>query len=219
MPLKTPKPPKHALAIISDAMRGLSEGAPEATRCMELASAAPEEVEAGAPHQVFSLDAAAVEAGDLSKAVATGWRYLMMQGDRVTSSAELDAPGGTRSRRAVKFSHFNQGPFVQETVRAMAQAECMDEVAQHDFEFRILRIPELYVMALWLHGEKKDMLVPMPPTNARLNPNQTYTAKQFFSRLRGEAKIRAQFDDAPIAPKKTATKKPKKTTKKKKRGS
>ncbi len=48
----------------------------------------------------------------------------------------------------------------------------MEEVAKDDFELRVLRIPALYVMAFWLHGEKKDILVPMPPTNSRLNPTR-----------------------------------------------
>jgi hypothetical protein len=97
----------------------------------------------------------------------------------------------------VQFSHFNTGPFVEETVWAILQAENLDDVVKNDYEARILRIPTLYVMAIWLHNKKNDILIPMPPTNENLTPEKTYSQKDFFSSLNINVQTRSDFDDAP----------------------
>lgn len=198
MPLRTPEPPANALNLISDAIRRVSEAAPEATRTMTIGGAEPRELDAVLPLQVYTLGLDAIETGDLTAATAVGWRYLLMRREHPIAAVELDAPigrGGKPGR--LRFSHFNEGPFVEESLRAVSQAENMDETAVDDFEIRILRIPALFVMAVWLHGDKKDILLPMPPTHEQLNPNEPYTAKKFLSRLTKPSQERATFDDTP----------------------
>lgn len=36
--------------------------------------------------------------------------------------------------------------------------------ARNPYELRLLRIPALYVMALWLHSPTDDLLVPLEPS-------------------------------------------------------
>jgi hypothetical protein len=97
----------------------------------------------------------------------------------------------------MQFSHLNTGPFVEESMRALALAESLEEVANHQYVVRLLSIPALYVMALWLHCEVGDILIPMPPTNERLIPSQPCTPAEFFKRLIPAAEARQAFDDSP----------------------
>ncbi|MCX4821627.1 hypothetical protein OG883_17385 [Streptomyces sp. NBC_01142] len=95
----------------------------------------------------------------------TGWRFLIRSGDRAVAAAEtmLTPDGWT-------FSHFFEGPYIASTERALRQAESM----RTPFQPRLLSIPELYMLTLWLHGdtdadasagtpEPSDFLVPLAP--------------------------------------------------------
>ncbi|MGI5400397.1 hypothetical protein ACQEVG_13255 [Streptomyces sp. CA-135486] len=95
----------------------------------------------------------------------TGWRFLIRNGERAVAAAEtvLTPDGWT-------FSHFFEGPYLSSTERALRQAESM----RTHFQPRLLSIPELYMLTLWLHGDTDadasagtprptDVLVPLAP--------------------------------------------------------
>lgn len=94
-----------------------------------------------------------------------GWRFLIRSADRAVAAAEtmLTPDGWT-------FSHFFEGPYLASTERALRQAESM----RTPFQPRLLSIPELYMLTLWLHGDTdadasagtlqpSDVLVPLAP--------------------------------------------------------
>ena len=68
-------------------------------------------------------------------------------------------------------------------------------------EARIVRIPALYVMALWLKDldGDDDVVVPMAPAPPYLEANRPYTEQKFLKALAGPAKERATFSNAPEA--------------------
>ena len=47
------------------------------------------------------------------------------------------------------FSHFFEGPYVTATERALRQAETLTR----PYQPRLLSVPELYMLTLWLHGD------------------------------------------------------------------
>ena len=68
------------------------------------------------------------------------------------------------------FSHFFEGPYVTSTELALKQAETL----QHPYQPRLLSVPGLYMLTLWLHGDTAadgaeghpaatDLLVPLAP--------------------------------------------------------
>ncbi|MFF3243976.1 hypothetical protein ACFYWY_09615 [Streptomyces sp. NPDC002870] len=95
----------------------------------------------------------------------TGWRFLIRSGERAVAAAEtILTPDGWA------FSHFFEGPYLNSTERALRQAESM----KTPFQPRLLSIPELYMLTLWLHGDTDadasagtplptDVLVPLRP--------------------------------------------------------
>ncbi|MFJ9032907.1 hypothetical protein ACIRQP_31135 [Streptomyces sp. NPDC102274] len=94
-----------------------------------------------------------------------GWRFLIRSGDRAIAAADtmLTADGWA-------FSRFFEGPYVTATERAVRQAETLGTAYQP----RLLSVPELYMLTLWLHGDTEadastgspapaDILVPLAP--------------------------------------------------------
>ncbi|MFC9586452.1 hypothetical protein ACFVJ8_27010 [Streptomyces yangpuensis] len=94
-----------------------------------------------------------------------GWRFLIRSGERHVAAADtrLTPDGWT-------FSHFFEGPYVAATERALRQAELLAT----GYQPRLLSVPELYMLTLWLHGAVgadaaaglpagEDLLVPLAP--------------------------------------------------------
>ncbi|MDN0200352.1 hypothetical protein [Streptomyces sp. S.PNR 29] len=107
----------------------------------------------------------------------TGWRFLIRCGDRAVAAAEtMLTPDGWA------FSHFFEGPYIASTERALRQAETMTQ----SYQPRLLSVPGLYMLTLWLHGDctadaatghpaATDLLVPLapaPPGIAAHRPHQ-----------------------------------------------
>lgn len=94
-----------------------------------------------------------------------GWRFMIRSGDRSVAAADtVLTPDGWA------FSHFFEGPYLASTELAVRQAEA----ATTHYQPRLLSIPELYMLALWLHGDIRadaaggslaptDVLVPLAP--------------------------------------------------------
>jgi hypothetical protein len=68
------------------------------------------------------------------------------------------------------FSHFFEGPYIASTEHALRQAETMKQ----PYQARLLSVPGLYMLTLWLHGDctadgttghpaATDLLVPLAP--------------------------------------------------------
>ncbi|WP_328908943.1 hypothetical protein OG230_05165 [Streptomyces sp. NBC_00234] len=94
-----------------------------------------------------------------------GWRFLIRSGDRAIAAADtMLTPDGWA------FSHFFEGPYITSTELAVRQAEAATTACQP----RLLSIPGLYMLTLWLHGDitadpsggtlaPTDVLVPLAP--------------------------------------------------------
>ncbi|GEB59029.1 hypothetical protein [Streptomyces gardneri] len=105
-----------------------------------------------------------------------GWRFLIRNGERAIAAADtmLTPDGWT-------FSHFFEGPYVTATERALLQAEALPTLYQP----RLLSVPELYMLTLWLHAEPEadgttdapaaaDLLVPLAPAPPGIAAHRPY---------------------------------------------
>ncbi|MEV5987668.1 hypothetical protein AB0L85_22075 [Streptomyces sp. NPDC052051] len=160
MPLHVSEAPAPALRTVLAAL-----GSPTAVRAAPTPSlrAAQGPVTPELPLPVHVLDRI-TPAGATATRLA-GWRFLIRCGDRVVAAAEtVPTPGGWA------FSHFFEGPYVAATERALRQAETL----QQPYQARLLSVPELYMLTLWLHGDStadaaeghpaaSDLLVPLAP--------------------------------------------------------
>ncbi|MFC5903076.1 hypothetical protein [Streptomyces zhihengii] len=94
-----------------------------------------------------------------------GWRFLIRGGDGVVPPADT-----VPTADGWAFSHFFEGPYLASTELALRQAESTGAHGQP----RLLSVPELYMLTLWLHADTDadpaagtlhaaDVLVPLAP--------------------------------------------------------
>ncbi|GAA2444976.1 hypothetical protein [Streptomyces lavendulocolor] len=105
-----------------------------------------------------------------------GWRFLIRGGERPVAAADtVLTPDGWA------FSHFFEGPYLASTERAVRQAESMAT----RYQPRLLSVPDLYMLTLWLHGDTgadpatgapapADLLVPLAPAPPGIAPHLPY---------------------------------------------
>ncbi|KUO18020.1 hypothetical protein [Streptomyces dysideae] len=160
MPLHVPPAPAPALRSVLTAL-GSPTAVREARTPSLRAAQGPATPELPLPvHVLDEITPAGVAATRLA-----GWRFLIRCGDRAVAAAEtrLTADGWT-------FSHFFEGPYIASTEHALRQAETMKQ----PYQARLLSVPGLYMLTLWLHGDcsadgttghpaATDLLVPLAP--------------------------------------------------------
>ncbi|ATZ27951.1 hypothetical protein ACFZBM_32435 [Streptomyces lavendulae] len=166
MPLHVPPAPAPALRSVLAAL-----GSPTAVHEAHTPSLrqlqGPVTAELPLPvHVLDRLDGSGRPAGGRPpRTRLTGWRFLIRSGDRFVAAADTRlTPDGWA------FSHFFEGPYVAATERALRQAESLGK----NYQPRLLSVPELYMLTLWLHGAvgadaaaglpaAADLLVPLAP--------------------------------------------------------
>ncbi|MES5823979.1 hypothetical protein [Streptomyces sp. RG80] len=160
MPLHVPPAPAPALRSVLTAL-----GSPTAVREARTPSlrTAQGPVTPELPLPVHVLDE--ITTAGASATRLAGWRFLIRCQDRAVAAAETRlTPDGWA------FSHFFEGPYIASTERALRQAETM----QQPYQPRLLSVPGLYMLTLWLHGDctadgagghpaATDLLVPLAP--------------------------------------------------------
>jgi hypothetical protein len=132
----------------------------------------------------------------LAAAKQTSWRYLLVQGAAPVAEAELAAarPGKQRAKgKDLEFLGLTHGPFTKATVDALSAAEELPQVARADYELRLLKVPALYLVALWLHGADEDILVPIGDPPGGLEKNKPYSEAEIVRALRDTALRTKEF--------------------------
>ncbi|MFI8291262.1 hypothetical protein EAO71_07580 [Streptomyces sp. ms191] len=116
------------------------------------------------PVHVLDVRDQVVPPGHAPRTRLVGWRFLIRGPERAVAAADtmLTPDGWT-------FSHFFEGPYVAATERALLQAEALAT----PYQPRLLSVPELYMLTLWLHGDTAadgtsapdpaDLLIPLAP--------------------------------------------------------
>ncbi|NUP47011.1 MAG: hypothetical protein HOW97_06790 [Catenulispora sp.] len=159
MPLHLPGPPADLPDRVMTKLHAFADGAKFTTPALR--EARKDHLSLSAPHQVFTMGLDDVAAGGgLDRARPVGWRFLIQEDGHPVASAETtQGPDGTD-----EVSHFNEGPFVGATDQAMTAVRTLPQLQATGFDLRLLRIPSVYMMALWLHSPDADMLVPLAPS-------------------------------------------------------
>jgi hypothetical protein len=112
------------------------------------------------PIRVFSVNFDDIKGPDfLDHTYPVGWRYFVVK-DGEPVVADIDIVGSRK-----KFGRVTKGAFAERLLDAAYSAENLYGRSADSFEPRILEIPALYVVAVWLHGPK-DVFIPAPETTA-----------------------------------------------------
>jgi hypothetical protein len=157
-----------------------------------LGGADPAGVALAAPHDVYTLGLDQLAAGvTIDDAQPVAKRFLIMEDDAAIASAEIAPEGGSFQS--------NEGPFVGATAKAIHDAERDPELADGEYELRVLRLPALYLMAVWLkdeHGDG-DVVIPLDPAPEPLEANRRYAPRELLPELERMGARQREFDDTP----------------------
>lgn len=158
MPLNMPEPPGRIREETRSKLGHVARAGGGGPKL--LGEVAPEDVEVSTPHQVFVLGPDDIEAdGGLERAQPVGWRFLLESGGNVIAGAEVsETPERTFP------PSFYRSSSVGATATAIKAARALPQLEAAGFDLRLLRIPELYQMALWLHSPHTDLLIPLAPS-------------------------------------------------------
>jgi hypothetical protein len=166
MALKVLNPPKAVEDAFKASMPIVASGMGGAAIAIRKAK----QLSFAAPHPVYTARLEDVAGGrDLAEtAYLVGWRFLIFEGRRAFAVIEIAA--GVDGANA-RLSHVNKGPFVVGTIKKIRAAEKMRLVRAGDYDLCCLRIPNLFVMALWLKDRtgSRDIVLVMPPAHAELS--------------------------------------------------
>lgn len=111
----------------------------------------------------------------------TGWRFLLREADAAAGSASVGAAEAVLTADGWAFAHFRGGPYVMSTERALQQAGSLTA----GYQPRLLSVPQLYMLTLWLHGDTdadasegapraSDLLIPLAPAPPGIAAHQSH---------------------------------------------
>jgi len=172
-------PPDDALSAAELGLRRVVESGAASSR--ELRRMPIERLRLTHPQPVYVLGLDDLREGrDLQAAQPAGWRYLVEDGEaRATRPLALAqtiaSPDGAHA-----FASLNYGPFVVGTAEAIRAAEQMTIA---DSDVRVLEVPALYLVALWLDHGQESTLVPIAPAPAGIEANHAYAAPELLDLL------------------------------------
>nr|GFC93809.1 hypothetical protein [Tanacetum cinerariifolium] len=150
------------------------------------------------PHEAYFMQLNDVAEGKpLAAAYPTGTRVLLTDGrNQVYSAAEVNQ--GEPKARPV---HFEEREHLQPMLEGIERFSAKNSPARmmyKDLEMRLLRIPALYITAVWLHNEQKDieLLMPVGSVSPPLEAYRVYNGASFLRTIQQAAAERlAQFKE------------------------
>jgi hypothetical protein len=188
MPLHIPEAPETATAVVSSTVRAFAESGNFRLPALRSATGPLQVMQS---HQVFTLDLTDLVAGrGLQAARPSGWRFLIQDGEKVVAAAETVVTGISAEHL---FSGFSEGPFAPSTADAIRTAQRLPDVERGEFELRLLRVPALYFMAVWVYdtGGKGDLLLPLAPAPQGIQAGQAVAATTLLRELASRAEAGA----------------------------
>ena len=204
MVTQPPQPPAGLVEAVRQAAGELLPARMNSTRQGAIAGAGGAlagETTVDAPRALYDLGLDGIVVGSgLEAARFVGWRTLVGVGARPVAMADSDADPGNPTVRAM-----NYGPFVAGLARA-GQARAAGDARETGpgargragLEERVLQVPALYFVGLWLHDEGdpgNDFIIPAAPAPPGLNADQRYPAAPLLDRLAALARERLAVDD------------------------
>jgi len=192
-----PKEPEGGNAIIAKSLSKLDTD--KSMRGLSFAFHPIRQLAHTQPHKVYTVGLNDLANGKLlSAAKETAWRYLLVADGKPVGEMELGSKSASTKGgdTDLEFKALNEGPFAEATFNTLRFAERLDSVARENYELRFLRIAAAYFAALWLHGERDDLIIPMGKPPGGLRENTVYQEPQVIEALRRVAETTKQFHES-----------------------
>jgi hypothetical protein len=197
MPLTFPSPPRDALATLKQGLQAVRSAQILDPRGGAVLAVPPAPT-VTPPYPVYELSLDDLVAGrGLEAARLVAWRYLLVTNQKAQQAAEIFPAAGGGSR----FGALTTG-FVAAEEQAVTLADQLPEVQQGTYEIRSLRVPALYVVAIWLKDQQgdEDRFLVLPPAFPPLQTFHPYPAADLVSLLQRAAAQKAALERAVTPP-------------------
>jgi hypothetical protein len=112
-----------------------------------------------------------------------GWRYFILSGSKVISSADIAVENNGKSHR---FLYFTKGAVLDKILDKISEIESLYTAKSDSFEIRILRVKALNLLAIWLHSSDNDFIYPI---DNKLAQGAPYSLKWITEKTREELKL------------------------------
>ncbi|MGI4737474.1 MAG: hypothetical protein ACRYG7_20095 [Janthinobacterium lividum] len=146
------------------------------------------------PHEAYFMGLKDVAEGtSLEAAYPTGTRVLLTDGqNQVYSAAEVNQ--AVQKDRPVYFEDRHHLEPMLEGIERFTARDSAARLMYKDLEMRLLRIPALYITAVWLHSEEQDinLLMPVGDVYPPLEAYRVYNGAGFLKTLQTEAAQRLE---------------------------
>jgi hypothetical protein len=193
MAIHFPKPPSDVAAAAAHDVPDGERETLDLRRHDELGGAPPLMAQ---PIFTAGLRALAASEGDVEQVTEapSSWRYASELGG-APRAFEFVTEVGAESEHAARVGDDQFTPAIRQ---ALAAAQDDPRVRADDFEARLLRVPALKLLAVWLHAAgAEDLFAPVAPTAVEAAPGELYSADDFRGRLREAAsRVLSQYESA-----------------------
>ena len=142
------------------------------------------------PQRLYALGLKDLVAKHIEGAKSRVWRFTAELGG---GDMALDVSHSGRGM-SPKMASFSRGRHVTQARNAMRKVVAWKEVKEHDYELRLLSIPDLAVEAVWVKSRSRmpDLVLPYTPTDG-LTKKQ-YRLDEFLEILKPAALNRLKAD-------------------------
>ena len=192
MPVTFAEPPRQVTQITQRQLQDMAQQ--KHFTIAPLATAEPSKIELASGHAVYNIGLRDLLSDKpITAAPFTAWRFIVNAGASESAAAEtLQDP----EQGIPTFASVNSGPFVAGTIAALKTLATDPAFTKGDWEGRMIRIPALYVMAIWAHEKKTgaDLIRPTAPVPPYLDAAKTYTWPEFKAALQQPAKQKLAND-------------------------
>jgi hypothetical protein len=148
-----------------------------------LAAAVPGQIRLSEGYRGYSLSLEDLSLGKGLKDAKVGdWHYLVFADGATIADAQL-----ADVRGHVEFASLNHGTLAAATVDALKLAEQSAQLQGKTVELRVLFISALHVVAIWLHADGEEVLIPIEPTPKDLAITQLYSEAALLALLKPAA--------------------------------
>ncbi|MEB0048688.1 MULTISPECIES: hypothetical protein [unclassified Pseudomonas] len=191
MQLTYPKAPSNGVQTLRPALQAALQTQGFGIN-RQFAQASASGISLSAPYRSYSLSLEDLAQGKRLKDAALGdWHYLVFADGVTIAEAQLAEKQGH-----VEFSSLNHGAMASATVSALELAENAAQLQGKTVELRVLFISALHVVAIWLHADGDDVLIPIAPTPPELAATQLYSEVSLMALLTPAASRAKQAFDA-----------------------
>jgi len=146
--------------------------------------------------QTWRMDLDGIKSGSIEAAMQGDWRYMVFDSINVISEVQLSGGAGDSSVLSSGF-----GPATVGIMDAMILAEKELGDTDAEYEPRVLQIPNLTVICLWMHSfEGDDLFIAVPPTSLSIENMQPVGELELMNALQESANSLQEMSESAPGP-------------------